>query len=285
MSRLLKITLGILLLADILLTAAVWLIPVEVFQNWAFQRAPNDPYLQFEAIGQAEALCWLGRAAGLVMLVLCGLALTKAPHLSAFVSQISLRLGRLTQSAHPGWRGRVISWGIRGFLAGWMLLAATQAWAAILQRSRDWPYYHLNPGSVVLPNISDSNRDVIRYLREAVPPPSRVLVLSDQKLFFLSYYLLPRRLLHPMHADSEFVIPLPDQQRQLTAYRLSDLSAEQLQKWRPDYILEYFEGPEYNEAARRGEDANWVRFWRARTQSADLPPYVVVLRPVSEPAR
>jgi hypothetical protein len=285
MSRLLKITLGILLLADILLTAIAWLVPVEVFQNWAFQRAPNDPYLQFEAIGQAEALCWLGRAAGIVIGLMLVLTMTRLPDLASALNDIGSTLRRLTVSTQPGWPGQFVTIGIRLFLLAWMLLAATQAWAAILQRTRDWPYYHFNPGSVVLPNISDSNRDVIRYLREAVPPTSRVLVLSDQKLFFLSYYLLPRRLLHPMHADSEFVIPLPDQQRQLAAYRLSDLTAEQIRQWRPDYILEYFEGPEYNEAARRGEDANWVRFWRARSQSSELPPYVVVLRPVSEAAR
>jgi hypothetical protein len=87
-----------------------------------------------------------------------------------------------------------------------------------------------------------------------------------------------------MHPNAEFVIPQAHQQRQLAAYRLSDFGPEELKKWKPDFILEYFEGADYVQPERRGEDRAWVRFWRQVHQSTDLPPYVVALRPAAERA-
>ena len=130
-----------------------------------------------------------------------------------------------------------------GICLAWGGLAMIHFVGAIDKRTRDWPVYRLNSGAQVLPNISDSNRMVIRYLSQVTPEDARILVLSDQKLFFLSYYLLPRRLYHPMHPEAEFVIPQPDQQRPLAAYRVSDLDDEYLSRINPDYVLEYFEGP------------------------------------------
>ena len=107
--------------------------------------------------------------------------------------------------------------------------------------------------------------------------------MSDQKLFFVSYYLLPRHVLHRIHPDAEHLIPRKNQERQLAAYRLSEIPTTLLQQQRPDYILEYFEGAEYVEPGRATEDAAWVRFVRTWQRDPNyVPPYTVVLRPWSE---
>ena len=107
-----------------------------------------------------------------------------------------------------------------------------------------------------------------------------ILVASDQKLFFLSYYLRPRVLLHRMHPDSEHVIPLKDQERKLSAYRLDDLSSDDLQQLPHDYTLEYFEHPDFVDRAQLLDDTTWISFIRRKQQSPSfVPPYVVRLRP------
>lgn len=277
-----KLLLVLLLVASAVGSAAVWLVPVEIPQNWAFQRAGDDPYSQFEAVGQMEALWWLGRfTLPLLCVATAGIAWRFVEVydwcrgvLKEFLS-VTCQQDVSGKSAGRAAKSALV----RLLIASWLLLAGVHLWGAIDQRTREWPYYRLRSGGEVLPNISESNRDVIRYLREATPPESRILAVSDQKLFFLSYYLLPRRLFHPTHPEAEFVIPLANQQRQLSAYRLQDLDHETISRIRPDYILEYFEGSAFVEEDRRGEDQRWVRFWRERNRSTGLPPYVVVLRP------
>jgi hypothetical protein len=86
-----------------------------------------------------------------------------------------------------------------------------------------------------------------------------------------------------MHPDAEHLIPQAHQLRQLPAFRLEDLSTEDVLALQPDFILEYFEGKEYVELERAYEDPNWVRFVRA--QYGDMPqsPQVtVVLRTAAE---
>ena len=114
-------------------------------------------------------------------------------------------------------------------------------------------------------------------------PGARILVVSDQTAYFLSYYLLPRQVFHKVHPDAERVIPQPDQQRQLAAYRLEDFSAEELRALDPDFVLEYFEGPAYVDRERLLEDAQWITFVRRlRGDAAYVPPYNVALRPFGE---
>jgi hypothetical protein len=131
--------------------------------------------------------------------------------------------------------------------------------------------------------MSQSNRDVIRYVQSATPEEARILVVSDQTVYFLSYYLLPRQVFHKVHPDAERVIPQPHQQRQRAAYRLEDIPPGERQALRPDYVLEYFEGPAYVDRERLIDDAEWIAFIRRlQGDAAYVPPYNVVLRPLGE---
>ncbi|MEZ6067038.1 MAG: hypothetical protein R3B90_15365 [Planctomycetaceae bacterium] len=166
-----------------------------------------------------------------------------------------------------------------GLAAIWAVLAVQHGVAAIHDRARDWAYFGTRSGDEVLPNISFENRDVIRYVRESTPKDARIFVYSDQKLFFLSYYLLPRRLHHRMHPEAEFVIPRPGQERPLPAWQPGDLTPAVVTASDPDYILQYFEGPDFVDESQLGGDPQWVAFWRSRQQQRTLPPYRVALTP------
>lgn len=167
---------------------------------------------------------------------------------------------------------------LRLFVTAWLGLAVYHAGLSIQRRLWEWPVYRLDAGEVILPNISDSNRDVIRYLEAATKPDSRIYIVSDQKLFFLSYYLLPRRLYHPTHPDSEFVIPQAHNQRQLAAYRLQELSPAQIARVKPDYVLQYFESPPYFQDEDLEQDSSWIQFQRSRRGRDWRPPFFVALR-------
>lgn len=271
-----RVTGGVLLVGLVLGTGAVWFLPVQAAQQWSIQRAGDDPYAQFEAAGQAEAVIWLSRFLLPVLAVVTAAALQRPHRIGNAARRVARGFLQATDLGSPGWR----NWLVRAGCLMWIGLAGVHLLAAIEQRTIDWAYFRLQSGEEVLPNISDSNRLVIRYLREATPPDARILVLSDQKLFFLSYYLLPRRLYHPMHPDAEFVIPQPHQQRTLPAYRLSDLDEEYLDEINPDYVLEYFEAPGNVDPDRLLEDGAWLNF--ARTVRRDpqyVPPFNVILRP------
>jgi len=113
------------------------------------------------------------------------------------------------------------------------------------------------------------------------PANARVFVYSDQKLFFMSYYLRPRRLFHRMHPGSEFEIPKAHGANQLSAYRVDDLDSSILKELGIDYVLEYFEGPEYIDRSRINEDAAWFQFRNRYGQAQNQPNIFVNLRRVS----
>lgn len=272
------------LVSAILASLISWVLPVEVVQFWALERAEADAYKRFEAVGRAEIWCWLIR---IVMPIVSVAALILVRNLQCTADFLSRALA--------GWRkltriegdcGRPIGWrtiGIRGFCVVWGLLALGHAGQAVQDTMTNWPYYRFRSGSQVLPNISDSNRDVIRYLLEVTKPDSRIFVASDQKLYFLSYYLLPRRLYYQVHPDAEFVVAQPFQQRRMEAYSLSEIDPATINRIHPDYILEYFEHPDLVDRSRLQDDQTWLSFYqKAHHDSGAAPSYLVCLRRVEK---
>ena len=264
-----------------------WLIPAEVVQVWAFKQASaNDSYALFESLRMAESLQWAARWLGLVMAGMGLVLWRQRSRVAPWIEGAMRGFWRVTAGDDPASLegpvrprlARIVSTIKRVAILSALVLSLGHWGEAIRQRFRDWPYYRLNNGDEVLPNISDSNREVIRYLRLATPDHCRILVVSDQKLFFLSYYLRPRQLYHRMHPSAEHLIPQANQARQLAAYRLADLPPD---AWncQPDYVLEYFEGAEYVEPARLTEDWSWLAFFREGADDPQaVPGYVVRLR-------
>ncbi|MDA1231742.1 MAG: hypothetical protein O2856_13290, partial [Planctomycetota bacterium] len=66
--------LSICCLLGVCLTAAVWLIPVDVVKVRAYEAAPPEPFAQFEAIGRAEALLWIFRVVAVLGTIAVGYA-------------------------------------------------------------------------------------------------------------------------------------------------------------------------------------------------------------------
>jgi hypothetical protein len=270
--------------AVLLLAGTAWLIPVEVVQSWAVDRAADDDYSRFEADGAAGASVWFLRLATTVLGIILTAVWIRRRSSIPFLVEVLTSLWHAAADTNTVGESRspmlklIRSTTTRLFIVGWLVLGVYHAGASVSRRLWEWPLYRLYSGHTILPNISDSNREVIRYLAAATPPDSKILVLSDQKLFFLSYYLLPRRLYHPTHPDSEFVIPLPHNQRQLAAYRLADLGPDQIQRLQPDYILEYFEGPSFIADSDLTQDPVWLNFQRQRHGAAYRPSILVVLR-------
>lgn len=270
-----------------LASGLVWLVPLEVFQQWAYDRAGTGEFDRFEAIGGAEYSVWFARTVLPILAIMVWTVWKNGDRWCEATSATWQGLRSITDlrthpiaGSSPTLIDRIRTISLRGFLLAWMLLFITHGVHGIGERIHEWPYFRLNSGNTVLPNISDSNRAVIRYLQEATPVNARILVASDQKLFFLSYYLRPRVLLHRMHPDSEHVIPLKDQERKLSAYRLDDLSSDDLQQLPHDYTLEYFEHPDFVDRAQLLDDTTWISFIRRKQQSPSfVPPYVVRLRP------
>lgn len=275
------------LLAAVLLTAAAWSVSDPMARNWAATRTPGDVLAQDEAV----AVLWLARCVA-PLIALGGLvALRRSRQLGPFLqraargamSATTVSAADRASLAHSVRPRRIATWLFRGVLVAWLILALAHWGSAVDQRIEEWPVYRLNHGAVVLPNMSQSNRDVIRYVQSATPEHARILVVSDQTVYFLSYYLLPRPVFHKVHPDAERVIPQPDQQRQLAAYRLGDFSAEELRALDPDFVLEYFEGLAYVDRKRLLDDAQWIAFVRRLHQDAAyVPPYNVALRPFGE---
>ena len=278
------------IVVSMLASGFVWLLPLEVAQQWALNRAGNGSFDRFEAIGEAEFSLWLSRTTSIVVTI--------------FICCIWYDLDRWRKWCSAFFRGLLVSTtpnstaitsndrsiafqirtvGCRVVLIAWLVLFASQAIQGIRQRIHEWPYFRFNSGNTVLPNISDSNRAVIRYLEKETPRTARILVASDQKLFFLSYYLRPRLLWHRMHPDSEHVIPLKEQQRKLNAYRLDELTDRDLEHMPHDYTLEYFEHPDMVNRALVLDDSKWLSFIRQREHNPSLiPQYVVRLRSTGE---
>ncbi len=271
----------------LLLSGLAWLFPPEVIQGWAVARvAPSDPYAMFEALGMAEAGQWAARWFGLALAGMCCVLWRHRSRMAPWIEGAGRAFWRVTDMTVPAAPGEparprlaiAVSHIQRVAILAAFILSLGHWGGAIRQRFRDWPYYRLNSGDQVLPNISDSNRTVIRYLRTATPDHCRILVVSDQKLFFLSYYLRPRTLYHRMHPSAEHLIPRAHQARQLAAYRLDELPAD-VWNCQPDYVLEYFEGAEYVDSSRTTEDRDWLHFFRQSSgDPAAVPGFVVRLR-------
>ncbi len=272
-----------LTLISVLSSGLIWFLPVDVVQDWAYQLAPPDDLRRMEAISHAEFLCWLLRLVmPLLLLATCrawyDLDNTARGLSDAVGGLLSITRGNAAHTSGSRWRTVVL----RGLLVVWCGLAAMHLADSLRQRVRDWPYYRFRAGDRVLPNISGSNVEVIRYLQQATPANARILVVSDQKLFFLSYYLLPRRLYHKMHPDSEHVIPKENLQRRLAMYRLDDLDESFIQRIAPDYILEYFEHPDELDPATLQDDPAWIAFQRQiHRDPSYVPGFLVRLRRVT----
>ena len=282
-----------------LFVVVAWFLPVEVFQNWAFEYAAEDSYRRFEAVGQAEALCWVIRIAG-PFLVFGAVRLIRNRESAAKSFQRTWQgflnatqvfgiayvdpANSLPVAEHQQLTAnRVKTWCLRGMVLLWMTFAVVQFGLSTNRRIAEWPYYKFRSGGVVLPNISESNRDVIRYLRERTPPNSRILVVSDQKLYFLSYYLRPRGIYHRVHPDSAFVIAQPHQERWMPAYRLNELDPEWICQLRPNFILEYFEHPDNIDGSKKLDDRHWIQFLRRLHDDPNyVPSYSLQLRPYKE---
>ena len=280
--------------AGMCVSLAAWLIPVDVMTVRAYNQAPDEPFAQFEAVGRAEALWWSLRVTAVLGTGLMMSVWRRRFDAERFmrgliddVRRFAVSNDRIATAGDTLPRSRRLrNWLRAGCVAAFLILACFHQVDAISHRASDWPYYHLSDGDEILPNISDSNRAVIRYLRSATPEDSCIFIVSDQKLFFVSYYLLPRRVLHRMHPEAEHLIPRKNQERQLSAYRLSEIPTALLKAQRPDYIFEYFEGAEYVEPGRATEDAAWLQFVRSWVRDPNyIPPYTVVLRPWSEDAQ
>jgi hypothetical protein len=256
------------------------LIPVEVIQSWALDRTAGDDFKKFEAIGRAEAICWLVRISGPLIGFAAFFLLGRISNVTRFVSNAYQGWLTATQVFSVGPRSR--SWPtlvLRAFFVSWCVLTLGHYCQAMMDSMTNWPYYRFRSGREVLPNISDSNRAVIRYLLQTTEPNSRIFVASDQKLYFLSYYLLPRRLYYQSHPDSEFVIPQPHLQRRMEAFQLAEIDPQSIERIAPDYVLEYFEQPDFVDRTRLLEDSAWFSFFRQNSHDPrGEPAYLVSLK-------
>ena len=266
-----------------LIALTVWILPLEVAQGWAVDRAGNDEFARHEAFDASAVALQFVRWASTASAVILATVWMKR---RAMVPRLAKILTEFWHAAMPGHlspdntsrRNVIQAFVSRLFIVAWLMLALYHLGFSIQRRLWDWPVYRWLAGHTVLPNISASNREVIRYLSAKTPAGSRILILSDQKLFFLSYYLLPRRLYHPTHPDSEFVIAQPYNQRQLAAYRLQDLSPDQIDRLKPDYVLEYFEGMPYTQGEDLYRDPEWIDFEQRRHGLNWRPQFLVALQ-------
>jgi hypothetical protein len=263
------------------LAAIAWLLPLDLAQGWAVGRADNNDFAMFEAYGAITATMWFVRCGSTLLVALLSVVWARhrmtAPMLARAANGFWLATvpAPNTDSKRSSFR----TGAVRLIVVGWLMLGVYQLGCSINRRLWDWPLYQLHTGQMILPNISENNREVIRFLAATTPPNARILVVSDQKLYFLSYYLLPRRLYHPSHPDSVFVIAKPYNQRQLASYRLQDLTPEQIQELHPDFILEYYEGKQFIAGENLSLDSNWLNFQRRRFGPNWQPSYLVSLRP------
>lgn len=265
------------------LAAIAWLLPLDVAQAWAVGRADNNDFAVFEAYGAITATMWFVRCVSSLLVVFLSIVWTRHRTAGPMMARAASGFWLATIPA-PNTNSKPSSFrttAVRLIIVAWLVLGVYQLGRSVNRRLWDWPLYQLHAGQTILPNISENNREVIRFLAATTPPNARILVMSDQKLYFLSYYLLPRRLYHPSHPDSVFVIAKPYNQRQLASYRLQDLTAKQIQELNPDYILEYFEGKQFIEGENLSRDSNWLNFQRRRFGPNWQPSYLVSLRPYS----
>ncbi|MBL8851265.1 MAG: hypothetical protein JNG89_16405 [Planctomycetaceae bacterium] len=175
---------------------------------------------------------------------------------------------------------------VRAAMAAWLVLALVHWEAGARKAIHEWPVYEFAPGDDVLPNMSTSNRDVIRCLQEATEERSRILCFSDQTLYFVSYYAWPRVVLQRVHPDSEFVVPQEGLSERRAAYRLNDFTDGQLADWAPDYVLDYYASPEFVAEDPLDFDPRMIAFLRhTYDDPAYLPECPMRLRRIAEVRR
>ncbi len=281
MSLLVRTILILLLITSIPGLVFVWLMPTEFFQSWMIERATPDQFSQFAAHEQAEAIVVFLRILLPLIAIFTAAGFFFLTPVTHFFTHCGHVISEQTLINREGRRDAKRTILFRLLLLVWFSLGMVHFAGGVSRRIEDWPWYHFHAGPTILPNISESNRDVIRFLKETTENDARILVLSDQKLFFLSYYLLPRKLFHPLHPESEFVIPKAFQQRQLKAYRLADLDPDYISQIAPDYILEYYEGSDYLEKDRLEEDPRWLQYLQNRYGNDFKPTYNVRLRKIN----
>ena len=218
----------LMLVGSVLATLAAWIISVEMAETWVFTRTRDAA----SALAARERL-WLIRAVAPILAIgawlgSASLAANRAvaPRVGSRVSGRHMPVRRATAST------RVRSVVCRVTIAAWLLLSLVHWEAGARKAIHEWPVYRWTTGERVLPNMSSSNRDVIRCLEEATEEDARILCLSDQTLYFVSYYAWPRKVLHRTHPDSEFVVPQEGLSQRRAAYRLTDFTADQVADWR-----------------------------------------------------
>lgn len=289
--KVLRFVLPLSFAGTLLICGAAWFLPLEVAQSWAINSAADDDFARFEAVGAATAALTVIRWGTLFICgALVGL-LTRRDRVINFVVDAAAGFCEVcsfrstsSRQVDPGLRWQ--SWLLRMAVVAWITLAGYHAGKSLTRRIWEWPVYQWHSGKDVLPNISQSNRDVIRFLDQATPKNSRIFVASDQALFFLSYYLLPRRIYHKLHPDSEHVIPKENQLRRMATFRLEDIPKDEIRQLKPDYVLEYFEHPDVIDRSRLLSDANWIAFMRQRRHDPSyIPDCEVRLRRIDEWSR
>lgn len=269
----------------LLLALSLWAVPLDVVLVWVHDRPGLKEFQRVDAAGEAEFLIWLLRFAAIPACLASCLLLIRLGSTTTFVSNafggwLSATGACAADVPTSRWR----TYGLRIFFVAWCALALWHAGLAVQERMHQWRFFRFWSGDYVLPNISDANASVIRYLQSTTPSNARIFVASDQKLFFISYYVLPRRIYHKIHPESEFVLPQADLQNRLEAYRLADISPETIERIAPDYILEYFEHPDSVDRTRLREDTAWLLVFRQVFRGQEQPTFLVSLRPVRKGA-
>ena len=232
--------LSLVFAASTIAGALAWAARDEDIHAWVFPRTEDATA---ERMGEFSAALSLRRDLRLLLplaAVLSGLAWLLLPALGG-------ALGRMRPEASD--LCRRLGWIGSATVVVWAFTALGHLYGGFSKALDDWPVYRLYPGEQILPNMSEGNRRVIRALRRATPPDARILVTTDQKPGFLSYYLLPRRVCFKTHPDSEFVIPGPSEP--LPAYRVGDLDPAWIASKKVDTIVEYFEAPRWRFTVRR----------------------------------
>ena len=222
------------------LALSTWAVPVETAQQWASEWTESSADAGVPNAGLVEAVWWFVRLTSVVILAFAVVAFRRRAGVARFIAIAFEELLIATKSSLDKARAdRSVCWKgflLRGFMAAWLVLAVYHGANAVWMRLNEWPVYRWQSSSEFPPNMSSADYQVLRFLEAETPPGSRIVFLSDQRLYLLSYYLLPRRLFQPMPDDSEW---LGD--RFSAAYQLGNVDRTELQRLNPDYVVEYVE--------------------------------------------
>src|SRR5262245_11794984 len=119
LQRALQVALAAALAITVIASAAAWLVPSALIQDRAIRRGGQDPYAQFEAAGQAEAMWWLLQWGLPVVAALCLTAWRRSAAVTAFVR--GAVAGFLEATSRGGTAVRVVQ---RGAIGAWLGLSA-----------------------------------------------------------------------------------------------------------------------------------------------------------------